>query len=119
MADKDDLFVHTDTTDDFEELKRVQEEALGKFTATGVDAEINAAAQKLVSQDFDGAIAEYARIKSHSPENAGLCEHQIGVAWFFKGDFEKAIEHYTNAKSLGAPEMDEEIEEAREMLAKK
>lgn len=77
---------------------------------------INAAAKKLVAQDFDGAIAAYEDVAARFPHRAADAHGQIGAAWFFKRDYDRALFHYRKAIELGAPraEMADNIREAED-----
>lgn len=77
---------------------------------------INAAAKKLVAQDFDGAIAAYEDVAARFPHRAADAHGQIGAAWFFKRDYDRALHHYRKAIELGAPraEMADNIREAED-----
>lgn len=77
---------------------------------------INAAAKKLVGRDFDGAIAAYEDVAKRFPHRAGDAHGQIGAAWFFKRDYDRAISHYRYALEVGADRsmMEDNIREAEE-----
>ncbi len=77
---------------------------------------INAAAKKLVAKDFDGAIAAYDDVARRFPHRAADAHGQLGAAWFFKRDFDRAISHYRYAMELGADRsmMEDNIREAED-----
>ncbi len=94
--------------------------ALGPHQSAETDA-VNAAAKKLVARDFDGAIAAYEDVAQRFPHRGGDAHGQIGAAYFFKGDFDRALQHYRHALSLGAPAdmMQDNIREAEEAKQKR
>lgn len=86
-----------------------------------VSSRLNAAARLMTSRKFDEAIAAYDKIGVDFPDEAGTALGQIGAAYFFKGNFERAIAAYVTARDHGADAgmMDDNIWEACEALAKK
>ena len=100
----------------------LQEELLFSAEATDdVNNKINLAARLMTSQQYELCIQAYEKIAQDHPAKQGTCESQIGVAYFFLGDYEKAIQFYKQALEHGAdPEMmADNIAEAEEALAKK
>jgi hypothetical protein len=73
----------------------------------------------LATQKFDEAIAAYEAIAADFPHRRGDAESQIGAAYYFKGDYIRAIELYVAARENGADSdmMDDNIWEAVETLA--
>ncbi len=102
------------------DAKGLQDRVLNLMQTNDVQAKINGAAQLMTEGEFDACIQTYAHIKNAHPEQAALCESQVGAAEFFKGNFENAIQHYESAKLLGADEtmMNMNIAEAEEKLGK-
>ncbi len=100
------------------DAKNIQDRVLQLMETNDVNAKINGAAQLMTEGEFDACIQAYAHIKNAHPEQAALCESQVGAAEFFKGNFDNAIQHYQLAKSLGADEgmMDMNIAEAEEKM---
>ena len=96
----------------------IQDRVLQLMETNDVNAKINGAAQLMTEGEFDACIQAYAHIKNAHPEQAALCESQVGAAEFFKGNFDNAIQLYRLAKSLGADVamMDMNIAEAEEKL---
>lgn len=83
-----------------------------------VDSKINAAAGLMTTGQFAECIEAYRVIAEQHPEKLGICEAQIGAAYYFLGDYQTAIRYYQQAKGHGAnpDHMDDNIAEAREAL---
>lgn len=101
-----------------DEARGLQDKVLQVMQTNDVSAKINMAAQLLTGGEYHEAIRAYEQIKHQHPEEAALCESQIGAAFFFLADYETAIQHYETAKSLGADSqmMDMNILEAQDKL---
>ncbi|GEM_PF-682310 len=101
------------------DAKGIQDRVLQLMQTNDVQAKINGAAQLMTEGQWDACIQAYAHIKNAHPEQAALCESQVGAAEFFKGNYDNAIQHYELAKSLGADlgMMDMNIAEAKEKMA--
>lgn len=108
---------------DFAAMQAAQGAALQALgpNQTPENEAVNAAAKKLVARDFDSAIAAYEDVAQRFPHRAGDAHGQIGAAYFFKGDFDRALSHYRHALSLGAPAdmMQDNIREAEEAKQKR
>jgi tetratricopeptide (TPR) repeat protein len=104
-----------------EEAQRLQAVFLDHLTASDDSAAINAAAKLLVGGHYQEAIAAYTRIGEKWPERRDDCESQIGAAHFFLGEYEVAIQHYEEARKLGADPsmMEDNIVEARDAIKKR
>ena len=105
-----------------EAAAHTQEELLFNAEATNdVNNKVNLAARLMTSQQYELCIQAYERIVQAHPEEQSTCESQIGVAYFFLGDYEKAIQFYKQALEHGADPgmMADNIAEAEEALAKK
>ncbi|MFN8285411.1 MAG: hypothetical protein U0V74_01590 [Chitinophagales bacterium] len=105
----------------FEEAKQAREAFLTMLDTSEPKSKlVNAASGMLLNKNFDGAIEAYQKIAEKYPEAAADCESQIGAAWYFKGDYKKAIEGYVAALNKGADKgmMDDNIWEAAEALYK-
>jgi len=76
------------------------------------------AAKSMSSQNFAEAIELYTQLANRYPTNKGLYEGQIGAAYYFLGDYAKAIESYTSALHNGGDKnmMDDNIWEAAEAI---
>ncbi|MEM9860814.1 MAG: hypothetical protein AAF938_04310 [Myxococcota bacterium] len=72
----------------------------------------------LVHRDFDAAIAAYDAIARDYPEERAVALNQAGVAHFFKGDYERAVEFYRAAGDAGFdPSMTRDnLEEAEDAI---
>ncbi len=103
---------------DFAKMQAQQEGLLGRLAPGQLPESeaINAAARKLVAQDFDGAISAYDDVAARFPHRAADAHGQIGAAWFFKRDYDRALWHYRRAIELGAPSaaMEQNIREAED-----
>jgi hypothetical protein len=108
---------------DFAKMQAQQADLFGRLAPNQLPESeaINQAAKKLVAQDFDGAIAAYEEVAQRFPHRGGDAHGQIGAAWFFKGDFDRALFHYRKAIELGAPpeDMADNIREAEEAKQKR
>lgn len=83
---------------DFENSKKIREEMLKNITPDDVSLDINFAAGLMIDKDFAGSIKAYEEIIKKYPDRKGQCLGQIGVAEFFLGNYEKALEKYIEAK---------------------
>lgn len=104
-----------------EEARALQSELLKGVEVGEVSAKVNAAAQLLLRGKHDDSIAAYSSIAVEHPEERGTCEGQVGAAFFFKGEYETAIQWYEAARAHGADPsmMDDNIKEAKEAIEKK
>lgn len=106
---------------DFEQAKKIREEMLKDYKQDDVSVEINAAAGLMLDQDYEGSKRAYENIVLKYPQSKGKCLGQIGVAEFFLGNYEAALENYIESKNNGVDnEMTEDnIWEVCEVLYKK
>lgn len=76
------------------------------------------AAKSMSSRNFGDAIDSYTKLAELYPAKKGLYESQIGAAFFFLGNYTKALEYYVSALKNGADKnmMDDNIWEASEEL---
>ncbi|MEM8534840.1 MAG: YbjN domain-containing protein [Chloroflexota bacterium] len=105
-----------------DEAAHIQEGLLAHTEATDdVDEQINRAARLMTSQQYEQSIQAYEQIAEKYPDKQNICESQIGVAYYFLGEYEKAIQFYKQALEHGADAamMADNIAEAEEALAKK
>jgi tetratricopeptide (TPR) repeat protein len=95
-----------------------------KYTAqnpVAVDSEnelMRKAAKSMSSGNFTEAIDLYTELAGKYPQKKGLYEGQVGAAYYFLGDYAKAIESYTSALNNGGDKsmMDDNIWEATEAI---
>ncbi len=101
-----------------EEAKNLQEELMINLQVGEKSYAINIAATLMTKKAYDEAIEAYTKIAEHFPEEKGVALGQIGAAYFFKGEYPKAIECYVSARENGehAGMMDDNIWEACEVL---
>lgn len=88
-------------TDNFENLKKTRAEMLKNVGQDDETLEINEAAGLLLDKDFEGSKRAYERIILKYPDSRGKCLAQIGVAEFYMGNYENALEYYIEAKNNG------------------
>lgn len=105
----------------FEEARKVQDEVQAVLKTDDVSAKINAAARLMTGKQFKECIEAYQAIAAQHPDQQATCEAQIGAAYFFLGQYQKAIEYYEAAKAHGedAGMMDDNIREAKDALLNK
>lgn len=104
-----------------EQAKDLQEKIFAALSEMDdVDAKVNAAARLMTSGQFEACIQAYEQIAAAHPVEKSTCEGQIGAAYYFLGQYEKAIEYYQRALENGADAemMADNIQEAREAIAK-
>ncbi len=90
-----------------EQAKELQEKIFATLSETDdVNTKVNAAARLMTSGQFEACIQAYEHIATAHPQELPTCESQIGAAYYFLGQYEKAIEYYQRALEHGAdPEM--------------
>lgn len=106
----------------FEEANKAREAFMQLIDTSDDQSKLfNAASGMMLGKNFDGAIEAFGKLAEKYPERAETCESQIGAAWYFKGDYDKAINHYVNALNKGADAgmMDDNVWEAAEALYNK
>ena len=76
------------------------------------------AAKSMSSKNFTEAVDLYMELANKYPQNKGLYEGEVGAAYYFLGDYAKAIESYTSALNNGGDKsmMDDNIWEATEAI---
>jgi tetratricopeptide (TPR) repeat protein len=106
-----------------DEIKALRNKFLAEFQGNMNDEDqaINFAARLLDNKQYKEAIAYFSAIAIQFPQEQGLCESQIGAAYYFLGDYAKAIEYYVQARDNGmnADMMDDNIWEACETIFQK
>jgi tetratricopeptide (TPR) repeat protein len=83
-------------------------------------AMIKHASKLMLSKKYAESIETYQKLAEQFPREKGLYESQIGVGYYFLGEYEKAIEYYALAMGNGQDKsmMDDNIWEATEALYK-
>jgi tetratricopeptide (TPR) repeat protein len=106
-----------------EEIVALRNKFLAEFDGDMKDEDqaINFAARLMDNEQYNQAIAYFSAIAIQYPHEQGLCECQIGAAYYFLGDYEQAIEYYLAAREHGMNEdmMDDNIWEACETIFQK
>ncbi|MCW3084163.1 MAG: hypothetical protein JWP12_1529 [Bacteroidetes bacterium] len=76
------------------------------------------ASKLMTSAKYAESLELYKKISESYPEKKGLYDSQVGVAYYFLGDYDKAIEYYVSGMNNGAHKsmMDDNIWEATEAL---
>ena len=101
-----------------EQAQAMAQRAQAAMRTDDVDAKINAAAQLLLTGQYQAAIDAYQAIAREHPETTGTCYGQVGAALFFLQQYPQAIAWYEAAKQYGADvtAMNENIAEAQAYL---
>lgn len=102
---------------DFEAAKQARAEFLEQApSGDSVSQAFNAASALMLDRKYEACIAAYGELATRFPDRRGDCESQIGAAWYFLKDLNKAIEFYVQARAHGADAsmMDDNIWEACE-----
>jgi tetratricopeptide (TPR) repeat protein len=106
-----------------EELEALRDKFLEEFEGNMGDEDqaINFAARLLGNGQYNEAIAYFSAIAIQYPVEKGLCESQIGAAYYFLGDYAQSIQYYVQARENGmnADMMDDNIWEACETIFQK
>jgi tetratricopeptide (TPR) repeat protein len=104
-----------------EELQTLRIKFLGEVSQNNESQAMNFAAQLMMKAQYKQTIAYYSAIAIQYPVKQGLCESQIGAAYYFLGDYTQAIEYYVQARENGMnPDMmDDNIWEACETIYQK
>ncbi|MCI5057949.1 MAG: hypothetical protein MRY83_17680 [Flavobacteriales bacterium] len=78
------------------------------------------ASSALTSGSFKEAVQIYEEMAEKFPESKGMYLSQVGAAYYFLNEFDKAIEYYISARDHGADAsmMDDNIWEACEAIYK-
>ncbi len=89
--------------------------------ADNEDALMRQASSAMTSGKFEKSVELYQKLANDYPDKKGLYLGQVGAAYFFLNDFNKAIEYYLSAKENGADTdmMDDNIWEASEAIYEK
>lgn len=99
---KDELFANSAKMS-MEEIEGVQLSLKDKMDADTYDSAFNQACRLIPKQQYAEAITQFESIRENSTDGyeRGSCESQIGVCYFFLGDFEKALDFYTQSFHSG------------------
>lgn len=102
----------------FEEATKLRDEFLAIATQNDENKEFNAAANLMLKQAYDACIEAYSLLSEKYPDSFGTCQGQIGVAYFFKEEYDKALSYYIVALEKGEEKsiMDDNIWEVTEIL---
>ncbi|MFT5353727.1 MAG: tetratricopeptide (TPR) repeat protein [Polyangiales bacterium] len=104
---------------DFSDAKKIRETFLKGVTATDPQSDaINAAALLMMDKRYEESAAAYHAIADRFPSEKATAHSQIGVACFFVGRYEEAIQWYESALEQGADAstMHDNIAEAKGKL---
>ena len=98
------------------DVKREGEKAAAALSSGTVEQRMAAATKLLTGKRYKECIEAYRRVGADVPERWGDCLANMGAAYFFLSDFEKAIACYTQAIKHGVDEemMKDNIAEAKE-----
>ena len=101
-----------------EEAESLSEQVESTLAQGDVEKKMSAAVKLLTARRYRECIEAYRRVGADHPERWGDCLANMGAAYFFLGQYEKAIACYTQAIKHGVDEemMRDNIEEAREAL---
>jgi tetratricopeptide (TPR) repeat protein len=79
------------------------------------------ASKLMTSGKYAESLELYKKLSEGYPGNKGLYDGQIGAAYYFLGDYDKAIEYYVSGMNNGGNKsmMDDNIWEATEALYNK
>lgn len=119
---KDNLIAHTNGMS-MEEMERVQNELRDKMDSNDYNNTFNQACRLVPKGKYTEALTMFEQVKENTSdiEKKGTCDNQIGVCYFFLGDYEKAISFYVSSlKNAFDKDMaDDNIWEACEKLMQK
>ena len=104
-----------------EEAARLQAQASSTLAGDNAEKKMAAATRLLTAKKYRDCIEAYRRIGTEHPDRWGDCLANMGAAYFFLGEFEKAIACYQQAIGHGVDEemMRDNIDEAREAQIKR
>jgi tetratricopeptide (TPR) repeat protein len=110
-----------DRDQQFAEASRAREEFIAHAKIDDEAAEFNIASGLMLSKRFAESIDAYRALAVKYPEQAGVCESQVGAALYFLDRFDDAIASYLHAITLGVDRsmMDDNVFEACEAIAEK
>jgi tetratricopeptide (TPR) repeat protein len=99
---KDELFANSGKLT-MEEIEKIQLALKDKMDADTYNSVFNQACRLIPKKQYAEAIALFETIHENTSDTSekGSCESQIGVCYFFLGNFEKALEFYTKSFHSG------------------
>lgn len=101
-----------------ENADRKNDEFIAKNPASENDENemMRKASKLMTSEKFEESLELYQKLSNDYPNKRGLYESQVGAAYFFLGEYEKAVEHYISSMNNGGDKdmMDDNIWEAAE-----
>lgn len=102
----------------FDQAKALREKFLELLQQDDRSKQFNAASEFMLNQHYQDCVDAYQKLMEKYPDSLGDCESQIGAAYYFLGEYEKAISYYVAARNHGADQsmMDDNIWEACETL---
>lgn len=119
---KDSLITHTNHLS-MEEMEKIQDSLSDKMSPEDYNNTFNQACRLVPKGKYADALTMFEHVKNNATDKntKGTCDNQIGVCYFFLGDYEKAIEYYVSSFHNGFDKAmaDDNIWEACEKLMKK
>lgn len=99
---------------DFTQAQKMREAFLSVMSQDDEDRAFNAASGLMLKGAFQQTIEAYQHLAEKYPTRLGDCESQIGAAYHFQKQYDRAIEYYLSAEKNGADSsmMDDNIWEA-------
>ncbi len=117
-GDKKKLYTYVNEEKGFskEEAQKIQEDFIKGLNQDDESLAINSAAQLLMNGLYHESIEAHQKIMQKYSHTKSDCNNSIGAAYFFLGEFTKAIIHYKIALENGADEgmVEDNIWEAAE-----
>ncbi|PTY38747.1 hypothetical protein BGP77_11245 [Saccharospirillum sp. MSK14-1] len=97
---------------------RVFQNLVGRENPAGSDDVFRVGGQLMVQERYDEVIVHYQQQLNQNPstEDAALYQDQIGAAYFFKGEYQRALYHYQLAAEHPTSANDDNIWEVCEVL---
>ena len=86
----------------FEQAQKLRDSFLSVMSQDDEDRAFNAAAGLMLKGAFQQTIEAYQSLAEKYPSRLGDCESQIGAAYHFLKQYDKAIEYYRSAEKNGA-----------------
>lgn len=102
----------------FEEARHLQSKFLRVMELDSRSAQFNMASVMMLHGAYEVCIAAYEVLSRKYPDALGDCLGQIGLAHFFKKEYNEALEFYLMARDVGADTemMDDNIWEVCETI---